>query len=551
MTNIPFNSRLWRPQIPHLALNLIVAAYILFALNHGFWRRLAAQFPATDSRILLFGLAAFALTLLLLEILGPGPLQKPVCAAMILIAAGAGYYERNFGVLIDREMVRNIFETTYGESRQLLGLRMALVLLLTGVLPALLVFWPKVRRVGRLHQLWRWPVGSAACFAVVAAALFSHYKDYSAMLREKQDVMGAYQPGASLAAGWRYAREQWKTADLVATAYGRDVQPGKRLAAASKPVLLVLFVGETARAQNFGLNGYARDTTPGLAARDVIAFTQTSSCGTSTAVSVPCMFSGLGKAGYSRVAALGRENLLDILAHAGLRVDWWDNNTGDQNVAKRIGWSRIDKTLAPEACAVECTDEALLPVIAQTAATMTQDTVLVLHMIGSHGPAYHMRYPAARAGFQPDCQTAQFADCTAAEIINAYDNTILETDHVLSQTIDILSASDRVIPAMVYMSDHGESLGEAGLYLHAAPGFMAPAEQTRVPFVLWMDPDFSAALALDPACLRDRAAAPTSHDNLFPTILGLLDLHTSTRDPALDLTEGCRLPAQTAMAGPP
>ena len=337
----------------------------------------------------------------------------------------------------------------------------------------------------------------------------------------------------------------------MATAYGRDVQPGKRLAAASKPVLLVLFVGETARAQNFGLNGYARDTTPGLAARDVIAFTQTSSCGTSTAVSVPCMFSGLGKAGYSRVAALGRENLLDILAHAGLRVDWWDNNTGDQNVAKRIGWSRIDKTLAPEACAVECTDEALLPVIAQTAATMTQDTVLVLHMIGSHGPAYHMRYPAARAGFQPDCQTAQFADCTAAEIINAYDNTILETDHVLSQTIDILSASDRVIPAMVYMSDHGESLGEAGLYLHAAPGFMAPAEQTRVPFVLWMDPDFSAALALDPACLRDRAAAPTSHDNLFPTILGLLDLHTSTRDPALDLTEGCRLPAQTAMAGPP
>lgn len=532
MTGIPLPPHLPRPVLSQTALNLIVAAYVLAALNHGFWARVLAQFP--DGRAAVFGLAIFALSVLLLELFGPGRLQKPVAAALILLAAAAGYYERNFGVLIDREMVRNIFETTYAESRQLIGLRMGMVLLLTGGLPAAAVFWPRVRRVRPLHQLWRWPAGVAMSFAVLLAALAVDYKDYSAMLRERHDVMGAYQPGAALVAGWRYAREQWKAADPVAAPYGRDAVAGRRLAAAEKPVLLVVFVGETARAQNFGLNGYARDTTPELARRGVVAFTATTSCGTSTAVSVPCMFSGLGQAGYSRAKAMGRENLLDVLAHAGLRVDWWENNTGDQNVAKRTGWRRVDP------CPTECTDEAFLPVIARTLAGMEQNTVLVLHMNGSHGPAYHLRYPEGRAAFRPDCRSAQFSDCTGEEIVNAYDNSIRETDFVLARAIDMLAASDRAVPALVYLSDHGESLGENGLYLHAAPAFMAPAEQTHVPFVMWLDDRFAATMGVDAACLRRAAGAPTSHDNFFATVLGLLDVQTAVRDPALDLAGACR-----------
>ncbi|MDQ2066599.1 phosphoethanolamine--lipid A transferase [Xinfangfangia sp. CPCC 101601] len=530
---------LWRPRLSHTLLNLIVAGYILLALNHGFWNRLHAQFPDGDSRAIIFGLGVFALTMLLLELLGPGRLQRPIAALLILIAAGASYFERDFGVLIDREMVRNIFETTPTESGQLITPRMIVTLLLIGVLPALLVFWPKMRRVAPLHQLWRWPLGVMASFALMAAALFSHYKDYSALLRERHDVMGAYQPGASLAATWHFASEQWKAADPVVHAYGTDAAPGPYLAAATKPVLLVLFVGETARAQNFGLNGYARDTTPELSKRDVIGFSAATSCGTSTAVSVHCMFSGLGKSGYSRSEALSRENLLDVLSHAGLEVKWYDNNTGDQTVAKRIGWSRIDREIAPAACAEECTDEVFLPIIRKTAKEITTDTVLVLHMIGSHGPAYSRRYPRERAAFLPDCQSTQFSDCTAEEIVNAYDNSIRETDHVIAQSIDILEAQDRVIPALVFVSDHGESLGENGLYLHAAPAFMAPPEQINVPFVLWLSARFTSTFKLDRSCLSQGAAQPISHDNLFSTVLGLLNVDTRVRDPNLDLTNGC------------
>lgn len=539
MTLPPLYAR-WRPNLSHLTLNLIVAAYVLLALNQGFWTRLLAQFPGTDSRTLVFGLGVFALTLLLLELLGPGRLQRPVAALMMLIAAAAGYYERSFGVLIDREMVRNIFETTAAESGQLITPRMVITIALTGILPAFLVFWPRVRRVAPLHQLWRWPLGAGAGFLLLIAALFSHYKDFSALLRERHEVMAAYQPGASLVSALRFAREQWTSATPVAAPYGRDATAGPRLSAASKPVLLVVFVGETARAQNFGLNGYARDTTPKLARRDVIAFTETTACGTSTAVSVPCMFSGLGRAGYSRAAALGRENLLDVLTHAGVQVEWHDNNTGDQNVARRTGWQRIDRSISPDACKPECGDTVMLPLIAEAAARIERDTVLVLHMIGSHGPAYYLRYPPGRAAFQPDCRSTQFSDCSAEEIINAYDNSIRETDLVLASSIDLLTASERVIPAMIYISDHGESLGENGLYLHAAPAFMAPPEQTRVPFVLWLDPRFSQAMGVRPDCLKRLAGQPSSHDNLFSTVLGLMDVRTSVRNPALDLSQPCR-----------
>lgn len=531
---------LWRPELRQTTLTLCVASYIMAVLNSGFWDRVALNFPQSLAQQALFGLGVWALTVLVLELLGPWHLQKPVAAVLILIAAGAHYYERIFGVLIDREMIRNVFETTMTESRHLMTGTAIVQIALTGVLPAALVFWPRVRRVGVWHQIWRWPLGVTLSFAVMAGALFGDYKAFSATLREHHDLLGAYQPGASLNATLRYAREQWKSADPIARPLGTDAQSGPLLAAIDKPVLLVIFAGETARAQNFGLNGYARDTTPELRRRDVINFTDTTSCGTSTAVSLPCMFSHLTQADYSRSGFLSEENLLDVLGHAGIVVEWHDNNTGDQKIAARTGWARVDETLAPEVCAEECTDEVFLPLIADRLATITQNTVLVLHMIGSHGPAYHLRYPPARAVFQPECKTSQFSACTVAEIVNSYDNTILETDFVLSRAIDMMQASDRVRPAMIFLSDHGESLGEDGLYLHAAPQFMAPETQTKVPFVLWLSQDFQTSMKLNPDCLRDASLRPVSHDNLFHSVLGLMDISTTVREPALDLIGVCR-----------
>ncbi|MCD1624382.1 MAG: phosphoethanolamine transferase [Paracoccaceae bacterium] len=530
-----------RPTLSHLSLNLSVAAYIFCALNLGFWARAVDALYGNPLRIIVFGIAVFALIVMVLELFGPGRLQKPVAAILIMIAASASYFERSFGVLIDREMIRNIFETTQTEAQHLMTSDAVLQVAVFGVLPALLVFWPNVVRVRNWHHLWRWPLGVGLSLAIVVGGVFPDYKTYSAAFRERRDVMGSLQPIASIRALIKYSEQQIASAEVVVRPVGADAEQGSFLAQVSKPVLMVVFVGETLRAQNFGLNGYSRDTTPGLAARNVINFIDVAACGTSTSVSLPCMFSRLPEAEFTREKALSQENLLDVLTHAAFQLEWVDNNTGDMGVAERLGWSYVDKTLDPEACKGECTDEILLPVIAQTLARITANTVLFLHMNGNHGPAYFLRYPEARAIFQPDCRTAQFSDCEAADIVNAYDNAVLETDFVLSKAIDMLAAADNVLPAMIFLSDHGESLGENGLYLHAAPRFMAPEEQTKVPMVMWLGDTFRSAMALDDTCLQGAARQSVSHDNLFHTMLGLLNIETVARDPALDIASPCHV----------
>ena len=529
-----------RPSLSHLTLNLVVTSYIFCALNLGFWPRAVEALSGDITRIAIFAVAVFALIVMALELFGPGRLQKPIAAALILIAAAASYFERNFGVLIDREMMRNIFETTPTEAQHLITTDAVLQITALGILPAALVFWPNVVRVRNWHHFWRWPLGVGLSLAIVVVGIFPDYKTYSAAFRERRDVMGSLQPIAAIRALIDYSEQQIASAEVVVRPVGADAKPGPYLGQATKPILLVVFVGETLRAQNFGLNGYARDTTPGLAARDVINFSDVTACGTSTSVSLPCMFSQLPASAFTREKALSQENLLDVLSHAAVDLAWVENNTGDMGVAKRLGWTHVDQTLDPQACHGECTDEILLPVIAQTLARITANTVLFLHMNGNHGPAYYLRYPEARAVFKPDCRTAQFSDCEVATIVNAYDNAVLETDFVLSRAIDMLAAADNVLPAMIFLSDHGESLGENGLYLHAAPRFMAPQEQTKVPMVMWLGEGFRASMALDDTCLRDVAQQPVSHDNLFHTVLGLLDIETVARDPALDLTATCR-----------
>lgn len=530
-----------RPHLSPFGLNIITAVYMLALCNQGFWRSMNAALKAAPFDIVIFGLAVFMLTLFTLSLVSLPRLHRPALAVLLLVVSAASYYQSRFGILIDRDMIQNIMRTSVAESRQLITPDYLRHLGLTGILPAALVFWPKITYPPLRHLIWHWPVGMAVTLGLTLALTFADFRTISSTVREHREILGSYQPGASIGAVARYVKMLRKSRAIALKPLGQDAHKGSDILNAGKPVLLVVFAGETARAQNFGLNGYGRDTTPELAQRDVIAFTDATSCGTATAVSLPCMFSPFPQAGYSEEKFRSSENLMDVLTHAGIAAQWWDNNTGPQGITDRTGAARIDATIAPEACAGgECTDAALLPVLRQTLETMTGDTVLVLHMIGSHGPAYYLRYPEEARAFSPACESTDFTKCSNEEIVNAYDNTIRYSDHILAQSIDMMRDQDRVIPAMIFISDHGESLGENGLYLHAAPRFMAPDVQTRVPFVLWLSEAYGRAFHLDRACLDAQSTAPVSQDNLFHTVLGLMDVSTAARDPALDLTGQCR-----------
>jgi lipid A ethanolaminephosphotransferase len=323
---------------------------------------------------------------------------------------------------------------------------------------------------------------------------------------------------------------------------GLDARPGPGFAARNRPLLMVLVVGETARAANWGLSGYVRQTTPELARLPVVNFSRVSACGTSTEVSLPCLFAPVGRRNYSEARIRGHDSLLHLLARAGVAVHWRDNQSGCKGVCDGLPGDVVEALSAPGLCRDGyCFDEGLLIGLDRRLAQAQGTQLLVLHMIGSHGPSYFRRYPAAFARFVPACEHDDLQRCTREQIVNAYDNTLLYTDHVLAQLIALLRAhADTVDSGLLYVSDHGESLGESGLFLHGMPQAIAPDVQTQVPLVMWWSDGFARATALDDACMRKQATQPMAHDHVFHTLLGLLDVHTALYEPAWDASAPCR-----------
>ncbi len=521
-------------------LTLLVGLFIMAAHNLTFWSRLHTVFPENIRLFASFGLAIFAAQMFLIVLITPRWLQRPVLVFLLILGAVSSFYQDVLGATVDREMIQNAVTTTVTESKHLITLPFALHVAVFGLLPALFVLLVPLRRAGFVRAGLGW-VGALVLYgAIFAATLMSDSKDLMADGREHQEVIVAIQPFTPARAIYRYSKMMLAKPTVVAE-LGRDAKPGPFLASADKPVLMVIWVGETARAQNWGMNGYRRDTSAELEKRGVVNFSDVIACGSSTAVSMPCMFSHLTHDDYSYDGGLSSENLLDVLAHAGFKVEWWDNNTGDKDIAKRQTARMMTDRTDPAFCGRgECIDGIFLKLIEEKATSITENTVLVLHQIGNHGPSYFLRYPEDQEIYAPACTTPEVVTCTPEELVNAYDNALHYTDWVMAQSIDILNAADRVIPVMFYVSDHGESLGETGLYLHGAPWFMAPEEQIKVPMVLWMADRYQTALGLPQDCVARLSGAPLKHDNMFSSILGLADVQTDVRLPALDITAGCR-----------
>jgi lipid A ethanolaminephosphotransferase len=322
-----------------------------------------------------------------------------------------------------------------------------------------------------------------------------------------------------------------------------DIQVAPTAVAARKPALVVLVMGETARADRFSFNGYARDTNRYTRTHDVVNFPRVVSCGTSTAESVPCIFSGLGQARFLHAAAMASETLVGAMQRLGVSTFWRDNSTGCKNVCdeqhfeQRANWTHTDLCDG-----TGCFDELLLEDFDALVADRERDYLIVLHQRGSYGPAYHTDVPQWAKEFFPECDLPNLRNCDRAAINNSYDNTILYTDYFLSRVIDELEKrSAEFDTAMLYVSDHGESLGENGVYLHGLPYSMAPREQIDVPMLFWASPGFYAERAkVDPQCLRRSAQRDTSHDAIFHTLLPIFGLRSPVYDERLDLMAPCR-----------
>ncbi len=536
-----------RPHIGSVTLAVIAALYLAAFANRTFVERAYVYF---DNRL---AMAAFALGLICLFAvcsiaLSVEYVMKPILVTAVISAAAGSWFMDQFGTIIDVDMLRNAVQTTPSEAGHLITPAFIAHMIAFGILPACLICWVRIDHRPFLAKV-KWNLMVIVPLVLIALACgVSSARSIASVTRLHRDLMLTLNPFVPIGNAIAFVMQSRQDSVIVAQPLGTDARVAAPVLS-GKPRVLVIVVGETARAENFSLGGYARDTNPELARQDITYFSDTASCGTATAVSVPCMFSNLTRRGYSHRAGLANENLLDVLGHAGINTKWWDNNTGSKGVADRTAYRSFSDANDPRYCRDnECLDDGMVAELDTWLSDVDQDSVLVLHQMGSHGPAYYQRYPRAFARFTPECKTGEIGTCDQSRVVNTYDNTILYTDHIIASVIDALKAhQNKIAPGLIYMSDHGESLGEFGLYLHGAPYIVAPSQQTHVPFVLWQGNEMKTMV--DGGCLSKRAGEPASHDNLFHTALGIMAVSSSAYRPELDVLSSCRsAPDMTAGA---
>ena len=466
---------------------------------------------------------------------------KPLLSALFAVTALAAYYMNHYTVFFDASMVRNVFHTDVKEAHELLSTGVLGAALIYGVVPALVLWRVQFKQRSLFHAVSTRVVFLLATVAVGGIAIVIAFQDLSSLMRNQKELRYLITPANFIVSTLRVALAERDEGNTARVPVGTDARL-VNLSSTGKPRLLVVVVGETARAANWGLNGYLRQTTPQLAEIGVINFSHVTSCGTNTEVSVPCMFSPFGRKSYDEKKIRRHESVLHVLEHGGIKTLWRDNQSGCKGVCDGLETQRPEDTPDPLLCNGEhCFDEILLKDLASELRKRQRDIVIVLHQLGNHGPSYSHRYPELYRRFTPTCENADLGKCTREEIVNSYDNAILYTDHFLADTIHQLQSQKTHNAAMIYLSDHGESLGEKGIYLHGLPYAIAPREQTEVPMVMWLSQDFAVASRIDVDCIRKRASHPSSHDNLFHSLLGLMGLRTAVYDAAFDLTSTCRL----------
>lgn len=495
-------------------LNFVFFSYVLEGLKN-------AENPALLGFVIFAGV--FFILLATLYVLAPPRLIKITGSFFIAVSAFSAYFMYNYGALLNQDMMITVLETDQKEALSYLNFKLILwtiflVLLPIGLLIAIKIEYKKGVKTAFLRGF----CGFVLSLGIAGVPLLLNSQSVIPFFRNNPDAKKLHVPYYPLVSFSRAINTKLsppKPLELIAT----DATRAPSDTNVSKPKLLVFVLGETARAVNYSALGYTKNDTNAYTKPFVesgkAAYFDASSCGTLTAVSVPCMFSHLGRNDYSN--SINAQNAIDFLTHTGVNVTWYGNNNGGcKGVCDRVQWlyfgQEFDSILI----------DALKNQLAMYSAT-PKDAIIVLHLLGSHGPTYYQRYPKELKKFTPTCDTSDLAKCSSEEIINTYDNTVLYTDYLISEFIAELEKNESFESSLIYISDHGESLGENGIYLHGLPYAIAPDEQTHVPLLFYSkDADLMSRLKKD---------VSFSQDNIFHTLLGHFGIQSKYYNENLDM----------------
>lgn len=517
-------------------LVIITSLFLVLFTNFTFFSKVTEIYPLNSANILFIislGVVLFSLLVLLFTLLSSKYTTKPFLITFMIIAAFSAYFMHSYQVVIDDSMIQNAVQTNINESLDLFSWQLVIFVLFLAILPSIYIYKQPLINTSFKQALKIKALISTLSISVIAITILVFGSYYSSFFREHKPLRFYTNPTFPIYNIGKYAGTTFFPKNTTFTKVGTDVT----IVPNNDRKLMIMVVGEAARADHFSLNGYSKDTNPKLKNEsDLINFTDATSCGTSTAVSVPCMFSFLGNDGANTEKARSQENVLDVLNKAGVNILWRDNNSDSKGVAIRLKYENFRTPETNTVCeGNECRDEGMLKDL-QTYIDSHKngDILIVLHQMGNHGPAYYKRYPKNYEKFTPTCQTNQLEQCTKEELNNAYDNAILYTDDFLTKVIELLKQNDNAFQtAMFYASDHGESLGENGIYLHGLPKLIAPDAQTHIGMMIWLGEKTQKRISLN--TLKQQRNNAHSHANLPHTLLGFYSAKTSIYNKKLDI----------------
>ena len=522
-------------KIKNSTLVYLSALFFVLFYNFSFFGNVLKVYKFSGLNILYIislGVVLYSLIVFLLNLINTKYTLKPILIFLFISASLAAYTMDTFNVVINDIMIQNIMETDSGEVSDLVTTKAIIYLVVLGILPSILLMLTKIEYGEFKKELLSRIKTFFLSLSVIVIVIFSFSKFYTSFFREHKPLRYYTNPTYFIYSIGKFIHRKYVLKPIAFKHLGLDA---KVESSTKKPKLVIMVVGEAARAADFELNGYKRDTNPNLIKlKDLINFGNVYSCGTETAVSVPCMFSRLSRSDYKDAKAKAMDTAIDVLNHAKINLIWKDNNSDSKGVATRIkNYIDVKNFKDPKYCKNgECHDMIMLKGLQKFVDTHKGDIFIVLHQKGSHGPAYYKRYPKSFEKFKPACHSNQLEKCTKQEIKNAYDNTILYTDYFLSQVIKFLKQNSKThATAMLYMADHGESLGENGIYLHSMPYFIAPDFQKHIGAMIWLSDDFKRYKDE----LKKRKNEKFSQDNLFDSILGIMDVKTKVYYPQLDI----------------
>lgn len=437
-------------------------------------------------------------------------LLKPICMLIALGNAIAVYFVLTYHVLLDETMMGNVLNTDLGESSEYLHPSLIVYVLVLGVVPCWLLARVRIRQTRR-SQL---AALALVCLSITVIWSLSASRTWLWFDENSKRVGGMTMP-------WSYLINTGRSLAPRLIASGVQVPLPPATFSSTGKTVVILVIGEAARPQNFQLYGYNRPTNPLLSTVSVVALRNTTACATYTTAAVRCI---LSNAATGSPFSKRYEPLPSYLQRSGVDVIWRTRNWGEPPI--KVQTYKKASDLSADCAGARCAyDEVLLSGLEQRIEASSNERVfVVLHQSGSHGPAYYTKYPSEFEHFEPVCESVELGKCTHHELVNAYDNTILYEDYFLFLVIGVLKQLHDTAALLIYLSDHGESLGEYGMYLHGIPYAIAPDVQKDIPFVIWMSDEFIRRKAVQVGRLESQRIH--SQRDIFHTVMGAFSMHS-------------------------